>query len=85
VCRQHDRDPVLAQPLHRRPHGDAALGVEPCAGLIQKENGRSVRDGAGYLHPLRQAARELVGIRLAALGQQKLRKKFIAARLGICV
>ena len=56
---QQHGDAFLAQPLHGRPHRHAALRIEPRAGLVEKQHGGPVRDGARNLHPLRQPAGQL--------------------------
>src|ERR1035437_7700736 len=69
---QQDGNAFLVQLLHGRPHGHAALRVEAGGGLVEEEDGGVVGDGAGNLHPLRQAAGELRRIDALALGEHEL-------------
>jgi len=65
------------------PHRDAALRIEAGAGLVQKEDGGAVGDGACNLDALGEAAGELVGEGSSLVGEQELLKQSIGALGGV--
>ena len=58
-------------------------GSRPARGLVEKQDGGPVGDGAGNLHPLRQSAGELRRVHILALGEQELLQQLEGARLGL--
>ena len=83
VRRQHHGDPFFTQPPHRIPHRNPALRIEPRRRLIQKQHLRPVRNRPRNLHPLRQPAGKLRGIRLRPLRQVELRQKLVRPLLRV--
>src|SRR5580704_17391303 len=77
VRRQHNSDAFLPQASHRIPHRNTALRIESRAGLIEKENLGTMRDGPGSLNALRKPARELRRIGVGSLRQMKLREQLL--------
>ena len=78
---EDDGDAFFAEPAHGFPHGDAALWVEAGAGFVEEEDFGSMRDSAGDLDTLRQAARELGGIGVSAFGEVELLEELHCALL----
>ena len=76
--------PSCRRAAHGVPHGDAALRVEACAGLVEEEDLGPVRDGAGDLDALGEAAGELGGVGAGALGKLELGEELLGslARVG---
>ena len=80
---QHNRDALFAQASYCVPHGNPALRIQPCAGLVQKQYLGAMRDCPGYLHPLRQTARQLGRIRARTLLQVELPQQLLRALPGL--
>ena len=69
VRRHQDRDALAAQPVDQRPQLLAHLRVQPDGRLVEQHEPRLVDQRAGDQQPPAHAARELVDLRVAAVGE----------------
>jgi len=72
VCGEDDGDALCAESLDGVPHGDAALGIEAGAGLVEEEDFGMMGDGARDLKALGEAAAEGLRIRCGAIAEAEL-------------
>ena len=79
---EDDGDAFFAQSLDGVPHGDAALGVEAGAGLVEEEDLGMMGDGARDLEALGEAAAECLRIGCGAIAEAKLIEELGGALRG---
>ncbi len=79
---EDDGDAFFAQGLDGVPHGDAALGVEAGAGLVEEEDLGMMGDGAGDLEALGEAAAECLREGCGAIAEAKLIEELGGALRG---
>src|SRR6185312_7796734 len=72
---QHHSNPFSPQAADAVPHGEAALGVETGAGLVEKEHARAVGNGARNLQALGESPAECRRVSLGFVGEPKLVEK----------
>jgi hypothetical protein len=79
---QEQRHPAFAQLPEPVPHEQPRGGVEPGGRLVEKQHLGLVHQRPGDHHALGLAAREQVGLDVAALAQSKLLEQLVGAGLG---